>query len=203
MHFWHCFIALFFVLSACSGHFSRITDQDRPENTTPIIGISQGENISLTRTTDGGNLSVIYENATIAYSPNTVMPKNGKHRFERSFTLVTGKIYFPVRFFVQGYHIAPKDSSAMLSFFIGDLPITIPSLSLPPSESENKSFFLCFDATLTEKYNFIKLKAELSQVEGKSGSLTINTIDIAVIDEDLKTPFPEDCTKIETNSLKN
>ena len=177
---------LLFVLSGCS-NVTAPSSSDK-EDSMPIIGLSHGMGITFTRSFDGSALSIMYDKAQINYGADGVMPSNGKLHFEAGFTLITGKTELPLRFFLRGFHKAPESNPVKLSFSIAD---TILNQHVLPNEG---NYVICIDAILKEKENNIAWKAELAQQAGESGSFTIDTIDIAVIDKNAVSETQVECS---------
>lgn len=153
---------------------------EEAEGPARLVGLAQGDNVTFTRASDGGALSLLYDNAVLTASTNDPKFKEGDSApMGRRFTLVSAGSPASARFWVRGFR-STAAKSATLAF----VAKTAAAIDLSPQVSD-ENFTACFDLALDSAETPIEWKAAVAvPPAGETAELHIDTIDIGLLAKD-------------------
>ena len=145
-----------------------------------LVGLAQGDNVTFTRTPDGGALSLLYDNAVLAAATSDAKLKEGDSApMDRRFTLVAAGSPASARFWVRGFR-SEAAKTATLAF----VAKTAAAIDLTPQIAD-ENFTACFDLALDSAETPIQWKAAVAvPPAGETAELHIDSIDIGLLAKD-------------------
>ena len=141
------------------------------QSAPPIVGLQQGDGVTFVTAPGGNALTILYDNAVIEVRGAPPIP-GGKKSHTRRFELIAGVTGQTLRFWVRGHVIAAGKTGIRLVF---DTDGKTTDLSANLTEGE---FLACFDAPVGALVMKTSWTGEVTQVEGETVSLAIDSIDI-------------------------
>lgn len=153
--------------------FTACTQQAPDNGPNRIVGLTRGSG-SFIMTPDGGALSILYDSATLEYAPGGKAAAAKRKAFAADITLLSAAPKLPLRFYVRGFAVTPGPDQAALVFSIGGKAVDI------SNQIKGEDFTACFDADLDSVSTPIGWRAILTVVEGQSGLMQVDSVDISV-----------------------
>jgi hypothetical protein len=153
----------------------------QPNNTTHILGLSSGNGLTFTVAPQGQALSILYDTAIARWLSKDARSTAPNKIIERNGTLAVAGKDGRARVFIRGFVKAPL-GSAKLNLMLGK---NANDLS---AQLGDENFVACMDAPLTAGMLPFHVKAVLQQREGEESTLSIDSIDVAIL-EDTESPL--------------